>query len=173
MSLESIPAQVIMANRMGPQSLEVLTEQVTMLAHAMCGQAEYSTAQGTKSSNDRYILGTKVPKNTATSSPQRTLNTPFQVDLSNSSLVFYTIELVVQAPLLDTQTASVLLHCNDIPSAEATLTSGQLSGISLVSLQTTSRQMLTGWIPAGHTVNLVSSGSGSSSVISSLELIFS
>ena len=110
------------------------------------------------------------------SSAGRVLGTTFQISKTDDMLVFYTIELSVTAQLLATQFAQVVLLCDSSPTptvqaGEAFLASAQTSGISLVPIQTTARQMIAALIPAGCYVTLVAAGGGSATLVNQMEVV--
>lgn len=107
----------------------------------------------------------------------RQLDTVFSMGNDSPAFVAYVVELDVTAPLLSSQDVRVrLLHDEQTTpttqDGEAYLKSAQLAGLSLVSLNTISRQVIVAWIPAGHNVLLSTSGAGTATLISSTELVF-
>ncbi len=98
--------------------------------------------------------------------PPRELDDPFIIDEAKAAFAAYDVLLSVTAPLLSNQTVTVELQATPPGGDPATLASSTLSstqggGLSLLSLGTTTSAKLAAFIPAGYTVELVTSGSGS------------
>lgn len=114
---------------------------------------------------DNDLQRDKLNKIPISSVASRALDTSFVVDSDSPALVFYTVELSVTL-----NTIEVELQIDDVVVGNAYLDTALLSG--LISLETTTRQQLVGFANAGQTVQLVSSGAGTATVISTLELVF-
>lgn len=95
----------------------------------------------------------------------RVLDTTFVVSRSAPALVIYTVELTVT---LSSESCKLLI--DGVAVGEALLNVSLLSG--LISLSTTARQQLVGFVPAGSTVQLVTSGGGTVTLVQALELVF-
>lgn len=138
-------------------------------------QAVQALEIGTNTAN----IATKLPSTPMPTGQARTLNTAFQVSQTAPALCFYVVQLAVQAPLLSSQSAAVevFMDANNPPTTDTGIGSGvtseQLAGVSLVSIATTMSVTLPVWVPAGDYVELTTSGAGTTTLLSSLELVFS
>lgn len=108
----------------------------------------------------------------------RALDTSFQISTTRPAFVAYTVELGVQAPLLSSQSVTCELRVSgdDPPVAvvdTAFLSGAQLAGLGLVSIATSARQVLIAWVQPNEHIKLVTSGSGSATLVAQLEVLFS
>lgn len=121
-------------------------------------------------------LLTKLPKAVTPIGIVRILDTIFQISTTYPALVFYTVDLSVSFALLSSQaiTVDLLSDASSPPTTlhgQAKLLGSQLLGLG-VTITNTQRQQLVAYIPAGNYVKLSSSGTGSATLINSLELLF-
>lgn len=172
---DNLAYKVFLEHRGRTPSLEELAGHVKTLAWVLSGEGSFSDI-GTLGEMFVSVITSKLSGGPVMGPGNRALNTAFQISQSAPALVFYTVELAVQAPLLSSQTAKVTMcvDANEEPTTvvgEATRISNHLVGLS-VPMSDTTRQMLAGWVPAGNYVKLVSSGGGTSALVGELELIF-
>ena len=104
---------------------------------------------------------------------------PFQLSVEFPALIVYTFELEATAPLLSTEDVSVKLYIASDPDptievSDAYLASAQLAGIGLVSIQTVSRQVVTGWVPPGYyaKISMIATGTATATLVNALEVVF-
>lgn len=107
----------------------------------------------------------------------RSLDSEFTISAVSPTLVVYTIELSVTAPLLSTESVKVELWVgpDSPPSAKlatASLASAQLAGLGLISVNVVERQPLITWVPANSKIKLISSGAGDATIVDQMELTF-
>ncbi len=118
---------------------------------------------------------TEVQKDTLSARPtptyaNRTFGTQFTISSDRPALAIYTVELSVALTSLSVQ---LLNDFNDPPTTvvgEAAISTTLLSG--LLSLTSVTRQQIVAWIPANSRSLLVTSGSGTATLVQPLELIF-
>lgn len=108
----------------------------------------------------------------AVSYPSRALDTNFIISTTQAAQVSYTVELISTASLLglNTDSADVDLQIDGISIAFSR--NALAATISLGTAFThTHRKVLPGYVPAGSTVRLASSGTGTSTFISAQEIL--
>lgn len=116
---------------------------------------------------------TSTPRDLMTltpSTPTRSLNTPFTPSTTNNVMVFYTIRIACTSTILASQTGSVELMSDSsaTPTTARSKVSNTLSG---VAASNTSEQVISYFVPAGHSVSLVSSGSATISITDQSEVL--
>lgn len=161
------PTQIILVNRTQAPTLENLKAQVTSLARAMVDlRIDQVTSEQVAAA---VANGTFRPTLQAI---ERTLDTDFVISTERDTLAFYTVETVVTASALGltTTTADVQLVIDGVASGETQHNMSVTLGLS-TSATHTHRKVLTGYVPRGATVNLTSSGTGTKTLISSVEIL--
>lgn len=121
--------------------------------------------------NNINMLIAPTPPRTS-SSPTRLLDTDFIVSIIQDAYVSYTVELVASVSLLglSSDEADVDLQINGIAImlSRNALTATLALGTAFTH---THRKVLTAYVPRGNTVRLVSSGTGSSTLVSAQEVL--
>lgn len=104
--------------------------------------------------------------------PARSLDTEFTVSTTRESEVSYTVALVASATLLglNSDTADVNLYINGNLSAPNKNQLDATLGLGL-SFTVTQHKTMTARVPAGATVQLVSSGTGTKTLLVSREVL--
>lgn len=108
--------------------------------------------------------------------PTRTLNTNFQVNTTRPALCFYTVQLAATSTLIggQNQTIRILSNPANPPTVERCrgfLLLTQALGVN-AQLQSAQAVSLSYLVPAGHWVRIDSTGTGTGTLITSVELIF-
>lgn len=104
----------------------------------------------------------------------RSLNSPFVVDALKAADVAYTIELSLTAlaggnPIqVDLQISAPMGTFFTVSSAK--MDANILTG--LLSLGVLNRQVVSAWVPIGYSVQMVSSGTGTASIVEQTEVTF-
>jgi hypothetical protein len=168
--------QIVLTNRHGVPSLDVLAAQVTALARLVAKQTQDLDAQVATGSDNGRKIGARLVKGAIAATPARVIGTSFQPSATSPTLVIYTVQLAVAATLGSPQTVTVDLRVDvvDPPVASvgtASLTTSQTAGLS-ISTSLTSQGQLVGWVPPGSYVNLVVSGGGTATLVSQTEVPF-
>lgn len=119
----------------------------------------------------------KAPLVATPATPARALNTSFQPNAAKATYVCYSIALSVSNPLLagsSTAQVQLLSDAAVVPTTvRSTAAAGSSVGVSVTIQITTSNTVeVSGIIPAGHYVRLVSTvtGTGSASIVAQTEV---
>lgn len=163
------PLDILFNNRTRIPNLEQLTLQVNSLARMALTIKDNKNRLSTL---EAAIIPLQVAKSFV--NPDRSLNTDFIVSSTRDALVAYSIDLTVTASIVGTATNTILLalliNGVSINSIQQSLTATILIGLSIAP---THRHFLTTIVPAGATVNLTSTitGTGSATLVSTQETL--
>lgn len=106
--------------------------------------------------------------------PARTLDTPFQISVSRPALVFYTISMDVTVAGVAGDDAFVALVSDSAnpPTTELTRVSNLLNQtVGTGTLNSITQGVLCAFIQPGHFVELVSGGTGTATLDTTLEVV--
>jgi hypothetical protein len=159
------PQSILFSNRSRIPTLEQLTQQVNSLAKILVNSRGYDDRISSLESKLVPLLVEHVFQR-----PTRILDTDFIISSSRKSLVFYTVELTAARVLTGIDSASVTLMVDGISQTIAE----NLLNVTLalgVGITNTHQKIIIGYVPPGSTVNLTSSGTGTMTLIQSLEVI--
>lgn len=122
------------------------------------------------------LLAQQVLYQPTVASPVRTLNAVFRPNLTRPVLGFYVVSLAAVSTLVGGQNATVRLLSDTAVTPTTERARGHLSltqalGVN-ANLQSQQVVSLSYLIPAGHRVQLVSTGTGALSLIGSTEITF-
>lgn len=150
------PQSILFNNRTQEPTLENLQAQVNSLARILVSQS--------------LEIPVVVVNPIISNIQNRSLDSNFVVSGSRDALVFYTIELTASRVLTGSETAQVDLICagNIIGTVKNLLTVTLALGVGITN---THQKILMGFVPMGSTINLASSGTGTSTLIQSLEVL--
>lgn len=118
------------------------------------------------------IITPSTPRDPSTavpSTPSRVLNTPFQPSTTNAVMVFYTISIACTSTILASQTGLVQLK-SDASATPTTVRSRASNTLGGVAASNTEECVLCYLVPAGHFVNLVSSGAATIAITAQTEV---
>ena len=96
----------------------------------------------------------------------RTLDTDFVISATRAAHVFYTLELTAALSLLGTHTDDIAVAIIAVGVIQASIFKNLLTATIVLGwcLTLTHQKVLAGYVPAGATVRLVSSGSGTATL---------
>lgn len=152
------PQDIIFNNRSRTPTIEELTAQVTSLARILVNQ------------NLNISTTAQTPTRLA-SLQNRSLNSDFIISNIQDALVFYTIELSVSLTLSGTDSETVTLMVNNVANVSIKNLITLVLGLLSLTQTNTQQEILIGFVPAGSTVNLTTSGTGTATLLQSMEVL--
>lgn len=161
----TIPQQIIMANRKGEIDNNEIIKQLNSLAMILASQQNLDTR----------ISALEASVTTLNLMPlflykDRTLNTEFTPHTTRNTLVFYTLELQVSRFVTGNDNISVSIIIDGIQ--QSTVKNALDVTLSLgLGITNTSQKHLFAFVPVNSVVKLETSGSGSASIIQSVEVL--
>lgn len=159
------PERILMSNRTRVPSAEEITAQINALARMLINLAE---ANNRILSLENQILSLQVKP--ISLKVVRSLDTDFVVHSTRSALVLYTIELTASRVLTGTDSVQADLVVDGLSQSDLK----NLLSVTLalgVGITSTHQKVLIGFILPNSTVNLTTSGTGTASIIQSLEVL--
>lgn len=156
------PEDILFANRVPRTDPDTLLDQITSCAKILVNQQNRLMALEA----NQVTINAPVVIQPST----RALNTDFIVNSGRNALVFYTVELSTSCVLTGSDDVSVLLFIDGTSRGlirnflNVTLALG-------ITVSQIHQKILTGFVPAGQTVNLTSSGTGSATLIQTIEVL--
>lgn len=155
------PEDIILVNRTLMPTVSDLTQQILCLSNVVNQQA----------AQIKQLQAAAVVINPITwSQPSRSLDTDFVIDSGRDALVFYTVELTATGLISGTVFSQVTLNAQALPLATVKNLLTVTLGLGVLITQT-QQKVLIGLVPAGQTVNLASSGTGTATLANVLEVL--
>lgn len=159
MSFDS-PQSIIINNREYPVTTDTLTKQVNALATMMLVVDGY----------EARISALEAAK-PSFSNPIRALDTDFVVDWVRDAYVVYTIESSVTVAITGSQYTQVDLNIDGNSNATIKHYLSMILGLLSLSVTQIHQKVLIGYVPAGSTVHMTTSGTGTATLIQCLEVL--
>lgn len=159
------PYRVLLANRTQTPTLDQLQSQVNSLARILV-----DVQDAIKGIGDLSTIVASLNISSLVSAQSRALNSDFTISSTRNAIAFYTIELSVSQAITGTDTVAVDMFLNSISVGRVKKILTVTLGLG-IAITNTDQKLLIGFVPAGSTVNLTSSGTGTATLNDSLELL--
>lgn len=161
------PQLILMQNRTG-LSLNQMADQINALARIAISSKDH---EGRIATLESALAALTKP---SYSYPMRVLDTDFVIDPNRHAIVNYTIDLDVTASLLGAHTNTAIVNLIVNGTSAGIVKNDLIAIITLgLSVQPVQRKILSGFVPAGTTVNLTSTivGTGIATLVSAQEAL--